>query len=143
MKYFTYAALITGTAFAQSITGVPVLKGALKTKTMVRGTQSTCKVKVSSIRNIREEDFYGFPGYKVIIDVNVEGRNENSERVIGIEREFVVTNFWNENGRVVAKDFEYFSEDGANLTIKPDGRLQNFAFNDNGTRITCPLCWAS
>lgn len=137
MKYLTYAVLLSSTAFAQSITGVAVLKGSLKTKTLVRGYQSTCKVKVDSIRNIRDEDFYGFPGYTVVIKVSVDGSNEKQEKVVSIDRQFTVTNFWNEGGKVIAKDLDYFSTDGANLTIKPDGRLKAFAFNDNSSRINC------
>lgn len=137
MKYLTYAALITGTALAQSITGVPVLKGALKTKTVVRGTQSTCKVKVSRIRNLMEEDAFGFPGYKVTLDVSVDGRNESGEAVVKIDRQFEVNNFWVENGQTVAKDLDYHSVDGAKLTIKTDGRLQSFVFADSSDKVSC------
>ncbi len=137
MKYFTYALLITGTALAQSFTGVPVLKGSLKTKTNVRGTSSTCKVKVSKTRNLKEEDAFGNPGYRVILSVNLDGKNENNESVVKFEQEYTVTNFWNEGGKVVARDFEYFSTDGATLSIKEDGRLKAFSFPLQGEKITC------
>lgn len=137
MKYLSFAALITGTAFAQTITGVPVLKGSLKTKVMVRGVSSTCKVKVSKIRNIKEEDSFGYPGYRVNLEADVEGRNSDQERVVNYHREFTLTNFWEEDGKVVARDFEYFSEDGALLTIKEDGRLKSFSFPVENGQITC------
>ncbi len=137
MKYFTFAALMTGTAFAQNITGVAVLKGSLKTKTLVRGISTTCKVKVAKIRNIKEEDYYGFPGYTVKVEVDLNGKNDKQETVVRYGKEFTLTNFWRENGQVVAKDFDYFSEDGALLTIKTDGRLKSFSFPVDNQKITC------
>lgn len=137
MKYFTFAALVTGTAFAQSITGVPVLKGALKTKTMVRGTSTNCKVKIDKIRNMKEEDSFGNPGYKVIVEVDLDGKNDKQETVVRYGKEFTLTNFWPENGQVVAKDFDYYSDDGAFLTIKADGRLKSFSLNLDNQKITC------
>ncbi len=137
MNYLTYAILISGTALAQSITGVAVLKGSLKTKVTVRGISSTCKVKVSKIRNIMEEDAYGYPGYRVILSVNLDGKNDKDETVVKLDQEFSVTNFWNEGGKVVAKDFEYFSTNGALLSIKKDGRLKSLSFPLNGEKITC------
>lgn len=137
MKYFTFAALVTGTAFAQSITGVPVLKGALKTKTLVRSTQTTCKVKVVKIRNLMEEDAFGNPGYRVRIEANLEGKNDKNETVVKFDKEFALTNFWEVNGQIVAKDLDYTSTDGAYLRIKPDGRLQTFSFKYGEEKITC------
>ncbi len=137
MKYFTYALLITGTAMAQSITGVPVLKGALKTKTSVRGISTTCKVKVSKTRNIKDEDAFGNPGYRVIFSVNLDGKNDKNETVVKLDQEFSVTNFWNEGGKIVAKDFEYFSTDGALLSIKEDGRLKSVSLPFQGGKVTC------
>lgn len=137
MKYLTYALLISGTALAQSITGVPVLKGSLKTKISVRGTSTTCKVKVSKTRNLKEEDAFGNPGYRVILAVNLDGRDEKSETVVKFDQEFSLINFWQEGGKVVAKDFEYFSTDGALLTIKEDGRLRSLSFPFQGQKLTC------
>jgi hypothetical protein len=137
MKYLTYAALITGTAFAQPITGVSVLKGTLKTKVMVRGTSSTCKVKISKIRNIMEEDSFGYPGYRVTLEADVEGRNDKQELVVNYHRNFSLSNFWEEGGKVVAKDFEYASTDGALLTIKEDGRLKSLSFPVDNDKLTC------
>lgn len=137
MKYFSFAVLVTGTAIAQSITGVPVLKGSLKTKTLVRSTQSTCKVKVSKIRNLMEEDAFGNPGYRVRIEANLEGKNDKNETVVRFDKEFALTNFWEVNGQTVAKDLDYFSEDGAYLRIKPDGRLKTFSFTYGEEKITC------
>ncbi len=137
MKYFTFAALMTGTAFAQTITGVPVLKGALKTKTSVRGTSTTCKVKVAKIRNLKEEDSFGNPGYTVKVEVDLDGKNDKQETVVRYGKEFTVTNFWPENGQTVARDFDYFSADGALLSIKTDGRLKSFSFPLDNQKITC------
>jgi hypothetical protein len=137
MKYLTIAALMTSTAFAQTITGVPVLKGSLKTKVMVRGINTTCKVKVERIRNLKEEDSFQNPGYKVTIDTDLDGRNSDGEKVIRFGKQFVLTNLWPENGQIVAKDFEYFSEDGAVLTIKPDGRMRTFTIPLDNQKITC------
>lgn len=137
MKYLGYAALITGTAFAQTITGIPVLKGSLKTKTLVRGMQTTCKVKVAKIRNLKEEDSFGNPGYTVEIEANLDGRNKDGETVVRYRNEFRLTNFWPENGQVIARDFDYYSENGALLTIKPDGRLKSFSFPLDNQKITC------
>ncbi len=57
-----------------------VLKGSLKTKVVVNGISSTCKVKVDKIRNIMEEDAFGFPGYKVKIEARLEGKNSNKSQ---------------------------------------------------------------
>ncbi len=137
MKLFTIAALLSASAFAQQITGVAVLKGSLKTKTRVNGISTTCKVKVDKVRNIMEEDAFGFPGYKVRIEASLEGKNEESKTVVKLDQVFNLTNFWTENGKVVAKDLEYFSTDGALLTIKPDGRLSSFTIPYNNQKITC------
>jgi hypothetical protein len=137
MKIFMIAALFLTTAFAQKITGVSVLKGSLKTKVVVNGISSTCKVKVDKIRNLMEEDAYGFPGYKVKIEARLEGKNKQQEPVVQIDQVFHLTNFWYENGKVVAKDLQYFSTDGALLTIKHDGRLKSLSFPYNNQKITC------
>ena len=137
MKLFIIAALLSTTAFAQQITGVAVLKGSLKTKVMVNGISSTCKVKVDKIRNIMEEDAFGFPGYKVKIEASLDGKNDKQETVVKLDQIFNLTNFWTENGKVVAKDLEYFSTDGALLTIKPDGRLKSVTLPYNNQKITC------
>ncbi len=57
--------------------------------------------------------------------------------MIQIDQVFNLTNFWNENGKVVAKDLEYFSTDGTLLTIKHDGRLKSLSFPYNNQKITC------
>jgi acyl-coenzyme A synthetase/AMP-(fatty) acid ligase len=137
MKYIAFIILFSGSAIAQSITGVPVLKGTLKTKVNFHGVSATCKVKVIKLKNIMEEDAFGFPGYQVRIEADLNGRNENGESVVSFDREFMVTNFWNVNGKTVAKDFEYFSEDGALLTIKEDGRLKSFVFPVQNEKVTC------
>ncbi|MFL5783421.1 MAG: hypothetical protein ACJ76H_02355 [Bacteriovoracaceae bacterium] len=137
MKYLAFAILFSGSVAAQSITGVAVLKGTLKTKVNFHGVSANCKVKVIKIKNIMEEDAFGFPGYQVRIEADLDGRNENGESVVNFSREFMVTNIWNVNGKTVAKDFEYFSEDGALLTIKDDGRLKSFAFPVQNEKVTC------
>ncbi len=137
MKYFFLAAILSGSVFAQNITGVAVLKGSLKTKTLVNDQSATCKVKVDKIRNIKEEDAYGFPGYKVTVEASLEGRNEKSELSVRMDQQFTLTNFWNVNGMTVAKDLDYFSVDGAFLKIKPDGRLASFSFPYQNQKITC------
>lgn len=137
MKTLIIAAIISSSALAQSITGVAVLKGSLKTKVPYNGVEATCKVKVEQIRNIRDEDAYGFPGYRVVVSVDLNGRTKDGDSVVNFDRQYTLTNFWNVNGMTVAKDLDYFSTDGANLTIKPDGRLRTFAFPVDGRTITC------
>lgn len=137
MKYFSFAVLMTGTAFAQTITGIPVLKGSLKTKILVRSIQTTCRVKVIKIRNLMEEDAFGNPGYRLRVEANLEGKNDKQETVVKFDKEFALTNFWAVNGQTVAKDLDYTSTDGAYLRIKPDGRLQTFSFQYGGEKITC------
>ena len=137
MKYLIFAALVTTTAFAQTITGVAVLKGSLKTQTLVRSIQSTCKVKVAQTRNLKEEDAFGNPGYRVRIEANLEGKNDKKETVIKFDKDFTLTNFWVVNGQTVAKDFDYSSPDGAFLRIKQDGRLSSFSFPYGEENITC------
>lgn len=137
MKKLIIAALMTSSAFAQSITGVAVLKGSLKTKVNVNNIPTTCKVKVDKIRNIMEEDAFGFPGYRVIIKVDLSARGRDNEILVNFDREFTLVNFWNVGGRTVAKDLEYFSPEGALLMIKPDGRLKSFSFPFEGQTVTC------
>jgi hypothetical protein len=136
MKYFT-AALFAGTAFAQTFTGIPVLKGSLKTKTLVRGVSSTCKVKVARIRNLKVEDSFGNPGYTVQVELDLNGKNDIQETVVRYGKDFTLTNFWQENGQTVVRDFDYYSEDGALLSIKSDGRLKTFSFPFDNQKITC------
>ncbi len=137
MKVLIFAALLSTTAFAQQITGVAVLKGSLKTKVAVNGVTATCKVKVDKIRNIMEEDANGFPGYKVRIEASLDGKNDKQETVVKLDQVYNLTNFWTVDGKVIAKDLEYFSTDGALLTIKPDGRLKSFVIPYNNQKITC------
>lgn len=137
MKYFTYALLLSSTAFAQNFTGIPVLKGSLKTKILVKGTQTTCKIKVVKVRNLMEEDSFGNPGYRVRIEADLDGRDSERRPVVKFDREFTLTNFWQQNGQVIVKDLEYGSNDGANLTIKPDGRIKAFSFPFENEKVTC------
>ncbi len=137
MKLLIIAALLSTSAFAQQITGVSVLKGSLKTKVVVNNVSTTCKVKVDKVKNIMEEDAFGFPGYKVRIEASLDGKDKEGKSVVKLEQIYNLTNFWPENGKVVAKDFEYFSDDGSLLTIKPDGRLKSFVIPFNGQKITC------
>ncbi len=137
MKLIIVAALLSTTAFAQEISGVAVLKGTLKTKTVVENIPTTCKVKVEKVRNIMEEDAFGFPGYKLKMKISLDGKNSKQETVVTLDKDFELTNFWNENGKIVAKDFEYFSADGALLSIKADGRLKSMTVPYKNQKVIC------
>src|SRR5665647_934096 len=58
---------------AQSIQGTMVLKGSIKTKIMVNGIKTVCKMKIDKVKNLLEEDAYGNPAYQLQAEIELDG----------------------------------------------------------------------
>jgi hypothetical protein len=125
------AVLFTLTSFyasAYEIEGVPLLKGTLRTDIWVGSMQTTCRVKISNVKNLMEEDAYGNPAYKATIEISLSGGDLFSGARVRYNKKTEITNLFLDGVR----DFEYESP-GLSLTIKKDGRLSEVKFDYNGT----------
>lgn len=131
------SALFFLSADAHMIVGTPVLKGSLKTKVMINGVKTTCKIKIEDIKNLKFEDSYGNPGYTVRLNANLSGSDTKREISIRFSRDFVLTNMFQVGANTEVKDYEYASDDGVVLKIKTDGRLKSVMFPYQGQNVTC------
>jgi hypothetical protein len=124
-------------AMANVVEGTLVLKGSLKTKIMVNGVKTTCKVRVEEVKNLLEEDYYGNPAYKIDIEVSLSGSDFARSLKVKLNKDYHMTNLFNENGRLMVKDLHYASQDGATLLIKRDGRLRELTVPYENKKVSC------
>lgn len=130
--------LMLSVASAHTITGTPVLKGTLKTKQMVDGVKSTCKVQIEKIWSSNNEDSYGNPGYSVRMDLSLSGNNIDTGKTVKVDEKVMLSNMFKNGTNVMVKDYEYATEDGRiALTIKTDGRLNTVSFPYKSQKVTC------
>lgn len=124
-------------ASAHTILGTQVLKGSLKTKVLVNGVNSTCKVQVEKVRNLLLEDSYGNPAYKVRLDISLKG--DNMERNISVRYNNLVwvNNLFEEGTGTIVRDFDYAAADNTKMRIDAAGRIKSVSFIYNKQTVTC------
>lgn len=129
---------MVSSAMAHTIIGTPMKEETLKTDLYVATVPSTCKVKVDKVFNLKEEDTYGNPAYRVWINVNLSGSDVERKLKVKFKRSYDANNlFVLSNDRSEVRDYEYQSKDGLVLKMKTDGRLASASFLYNNQTITC------
>lgn len=135
---FIILACMALNAGAHTIKGTLVLKGTLKSKLIVDGVKTTCKVQVEKVWNLQVEDSYGNPGYSVRVDIGLSGLDSETGKSTKFDEKVLLTNLFKNGPESIVKDFEYASEKGdVTMLIKEDGRLNSISFNYNQQKITC------
>lgn len=131
--FFTYS------VFSHEIEGTLILRGSIKTKITVNGINTTCKAKVEKVKNLLEEDSYGNPAYKVLMELSLNGKSSDNTRVIKSERDVWFDNLFTVSAdKKEVRDFEYKSSTvDAFMKIDKDGRIKEVRFPFNNQSITC------
>lgn len=130
--------LASVTALANEIKGTLMLKGSLKTKIMVSGIKTVCKLKVEEVKNLLEEDAFGNPGYQVLINISLSGSDFESGRKVKMDKEFRITNMHTVNGVRMVKDLDYFSAlERVSVKIDEQGRLVHTTFPYGHDSLRC------
>jgi hypothetical protein len=140
MKTLLAALLIFSTTAikAHEIQGTLMLKGALKSKIVVNGVKSTCKLKVEKVKNLLEEDDFGNPAYQARIDITLDGNDFERGIRVKYAKELTVINLHKEGAVKKVKDLEYFSTtDKVTVLIDQQGRLMQTSFTYASQKITC------
>jgi hypothetical protein len=134
----TVLLLISSTLVAHEIQGTLMLKGALKTKVMVNGVKTICKLKVEKVKNLLEEDDFGNPAYQARIDISLDGSDLERGIRVKYAKELTVNNLHQEGAVKKVKDLEYFSAvDKVKVLIDQQGRLVETSFAYGSQLITC------
>ncbi len=124
-----FLSLFSISAMAKEVEGTLMLKGALKTKVVVNGVTSVCKLKIDKVKNILDEDDFGNPGYQVKIEIELDGRDMERGIKIKLDKKLTVINMHVDNGVRQVKDLDYFStEEKITVTIDKEGRLVSTSF---------------
>lgn len=131
------AALSSATVFAHEIQGTLILKGSLKTKIVVNNVKTECRVKIEKVKNLREEDAYGNPGYTVKTNIALEGSDSKTSTKVKYSKTQQFINMLEVNGLKKVSDFDYVGEDGSTMKIDSQGRIKNVAFTFENKKITC------
>lgn len=131
-----FLGLSSVTAMSHAIQGTLVLKGSLKTKIVVNGITTVCKVKIDEVKNLMDQDSFGNPAYKLKIDISLSGSDFNSGSSVKYDKEVVLTNLFPAETGTIVKDLEY-SNLGITLRLKEDGRLKDIRFPYGSQTITC------
>jgi len=124
--------MISTLASSYEIEGTQVLKGSLKTEIIVESLKTTCKVKIEDVKNLLEEDQYGNPGYKIKVDLSLNGGEFLSPKKVKFDKTIFLTNLFSDGVR----DLEYFGSE-VNLKIKNDGRLSEIRFPYKYNTVIC------
>lgn len=135
--FFGLMALTLSTASAHEIIGTQVLEGSLKTKLYVNGVKSTCKVKVDKVKNLMEEDSYGNPAYKILVDIDLSGNDYENDLNVRYNKRSWMNNLFQVGNKTEVRDFDYVAADGSKLMINKQGRLVSVTFPYQSKTITC------
>ncbi len=125
------------TAFAHSIEGTQVLEGSLKTKLIVSGIETTCKVKIDKVKNLMEEDSYGNPAYNILVRMELSGNDYERSIKVKYDKRSWMNNLFQVGSKTEVRDFEYKAQDGSTLTINQSGRLVSASMLYQNKKITC------
>lgn len=129
--------VLSASTFAHIIEGTPVLKGSIRTKIIVNGLQTTCRVKVEKIKNLMLEDSFGNPAYNVRISVNLSGHNQQRTVSVKFDRDYWLNNLYAVGNKTQVRDLEYTSSEGSKMMIDRNGRIRSVNFSFEGRLITC------
>lgn len=129
--------LSMSSAFAYEILGTQVLEGSLKTKIMVNGVKTTCKVKVDKVKNLMEEDSYGNPAYNILVNISLDGSDFENDIKVRYDKRSWMNNLFTVGNKTEVRDFDYKAADGSKLTINKAGRLVSATVLYNNKAITC------
>lgn len=130
--------LISIGAMAQEIKGTLMLKGSLKTKIVVNGIKTVCKIKVDKVKNLLEEDSFGNPGYQAKVQISLDGSDLERNIKVKFDKDLTVTNMHTENNVRMVKDLHYFSAaEEVKVTIDSEGRLVSTSFLYQQQSILC------
>lgn len=136
-----FLALMTLTALtthAHEIEGTLMLEGALKTKIMVNGIKTTCKLKVDKVKNLLEEDSFGNPAYQAKIKISLDGSDFQRGIKIKLDKDVLLTNLHNEGVVWKVRDLEYFNyADKVSVLINREGRLVSATLPYTNQMVTC------
>lgn len=136
--FVTLLALTAISASAHDIEGTLMLKGALKTKIMVNGIKTTCKLKIEKVKNLTEEDSFGNPGYQVNAEISLDGSDFEHGIKVKLDKNVTLTNLHTEGPVRKVKDLEYFSSaDKVSVLIDKEGRLLSTSFPYANQMLTC------
>src|SRR5690606_929272 len=130
-------AISSVSAFAHEIQGTLILKGSLKTKIIVNNIKTDCKVKIEKVKNLREEDAYGNPGYTVKTNISLDGSDSKTSTKVKYSKTQQFINMLEDNGLKKVSDFDYVGEDGSTMKINSQGRIKNVSFTCENKKITC------
>ncbi len=123
---------------AHEIEGTLMLKGSLKTKIMVNGVKTTCRLKVEKVKNLLEEDDFGNPAYQARVDISLDGNDLKRGVRVKFDKELIVINLHQEGSVKKVKDLEYFAPgEKVKIMIDQEGRLVSTTFAFGAQNITC------
>jgi hypothetical protein len=117
-----------------------MLKGSLKTKIVVKTISTTCKVKVDKVKNLMEEDAFGNPAYKAILEISLDGSDLERNIKVKYKRDVVVMNLHGEGASSQVKDLHYIAQtpaDNVTVFIDPEGRFKSVTFPFENQQVTC------
>jgi hypothetical protein len=136
MKFLLLASLVLcSSAFARPIQGTLVLKGALKSKIMVFGEKTTCRVKIEKVKNIvDEEDSFGNPAYQIRTQIELNGNEK-----ITYDREVMFINLFKTGTTSQVEDLKYFvkGESATTMTVDGEGHIKQVTFIAQNQNIVC------
>ncbi len=124
--------MISTLASSYEIEGTQVLKGSLKTEIIIESIKTTCKIKIEDVKNLLEEDQYGNPGYKIKVDISLNGGEFLGPKKVKFDKTIFLTNLYQDGVR----DLEYFGSE-TTLKIKNDGRLSEVRFPYKYNTVIC------
>ena len=135
---FALLAITSLSGFAHEIEGTLMLKGALKTKIVVNGVKTTCKLKVEKVKNLLEEDSFGNPGYQAKVEISLDGNDFERGIRVKFDKDVVLTNLHKEGTVWKTRDLEYYNyADRVSVLIDKEGRLVSTSFPYGQQTITC------
>ena len=120
-------------AQAHTIQGTQVLEGSLKTKTIARGIEVSCRVSIDKVKNTLEEDSFGNPSYQVKVGVSLDGKDAKKKIEVKHEWKNWLTNMYPEGVR----DFDYTSSEGVDMKITSEGRIKSVSLTVGGEKVNC------
>lgn len=135
--FYGLMSLTLTTAFAHTIDGTQVLEGSLKTKLMVSGIETTCKVKIDKVKNLMEEDSYGNPAYNILVRMELSGNDYERSIKVNYDKRSWMNNLFQAGNKTEVRDFEYKAQDGSTLIINQSGRLVSASMSYQNKKITC------
>jgi hypothetical protein len=138
MKYIILFALSVLSVEAHEIEGTLVLKGTLRTETVINAVKTKCRVRIDDVKNLMREDSFGNPAYLLKVEVSLDGKDSKRKIKIKTDEKVVLTNLFQENGASIVKDFDYANPSGTiKLKVKSDGRMESIQLPYERSTVTC------